>query len=130
MTCIIVKINQPTVAFFMTDHSSLSEKLESHIQSQIKSNDRIELALVKLAEQMATFMQFQTRAEERQDRQNEFKEETKKNIIAINKEIRSVREYELKPLIIAVEKNSLISKAVVGVSCLVIGAGLTFFIGS
>jgi len=41
-----------------------------------------------------------------------------------------VREYELKPLIIAVEKNSLISKAVVGVSCLVIGAGLTFFIGS
>jgi len=118
------------MANLMTDHNLLAERLESHIQSQIKSNDRIERALVKLAEQMATFMQFQTRAEERQDRQNEFKEETKKNIIAINKEIRSVREYELKPLIIAVEKNSLISKAVVGVSCLVIGAGLTFFIGS
>jgi len=41
-----------------------------------------------------------------------------------------VREYELKPLIIAVEKNSLISKAVVAVSCLVIGSGITFFIGS
>jgi (p)ppGpp synthase/HD superfamily hydrolase len=114
----------------MTDHNSLSEKLESHIQTQVKSNDRIELALVKLAEQMATFMQFQTRAEERQDRQNEFKEETKKKLAEINIDIKGIREYELKPLVIAVEKNSLISKAVVGVSCLVIGAGLTFFMGS
>jgi len=118
------------MANLMTDHNLLAEKLDTHIRTQIKSNDRIELALVSLADQMTTFMQFQTRAEERQDQQNEFKEETKKNIREINKEIRSVREYELKPLIIAVEKNSLISKAVVAVSCLVIGSGLTFFIGS
>jgi len=118
------------MANLMTDHNILAEKLDSHILKQASSNDRIELAMVKLTEQMTTFMGFQIRAEERHDRQNEFKDETKKSITGINKEIRSIREYELKPLIIAVEKNSLISKAVVGVSCLVIGSGLTFFIGS
>jgi|TARA_R110000851_G_scaffold288190_1_gene442263 hypothetical protein len=113
----------------MTDNSVLAAKLETHITAQVKSNDRIERALVSLAEQMTTFMGFQIRAEERHVSQSEFKEDTKKKISDINIEIKSIREYELKPLIIAVEKNSLISKAVVGVSCLVIGSGLTFFIG-
>tara|TARA_R110000772_G_scaffold124412_1_gene231001 strand:+ start:133 stop:477 length:345 start_codon:yes stop_codon:yes gene_type:complete len=113
----------------MNDTTILAVKLESHIKAQIKSNDGIERALISLAEQMTAFMKFQTRAEERHANQNEFKEETKKQISEIKIELKSIREYELKPLELVVQKNTLISKGVVGFSCLVIGAGVTFFIG-
>jgi len=112
----------------MNDYNHIAEKIDNHIAGQTKSNDRIELALVKLADQMATFMGFQIRAEERHVTQAEFKTEAKKNIADINKEIKSIREDELKPLTLLVQRNTIVASTAIAVSGLVVGGAITWVV--
>lgn len=91
----------------MSDVEALEQKIDDHIDRQEKSNDKVEKALEKIAEHMATFIGFQSRAEERHLASNERLDKAEKSIEKLQDKVAILWD--------RVTKNSLIVNAAVAV---------------
>lgn len=99
----------------MSDVQRLEQKIDDHISSQEKSTIRIETSLEKIAAAMATFIGFQARAEERHSHYEEFKADIKQDVSDIKSTFVKFYDDEYKPLAKLVNRNAIITNAVVGV---------------
>lgn len=95
----------------MSDIERLEQKIDQHIDNQVRSNDKLEAALEKISDSMVTFVGFQTRAEERHSNMNQRLEKLETQAITRFEKL----EDRVDKLWDMVHKNSLVVNGIVAV---------------